>query len=82
MPSYKSSPEIESPNKKALTDEYTFDASGVTEKTVRKLMQYLRLPSSKTEAEERFRELLEMNTSKPPALVLKEARSMLKSTLI
>ena len=41
LPSLKSSPEIESPKKKNLTDEYTLDATGVTSHTVKKFMEYL-----------------------------------------
>ena len=50
LPNIKSSPEIESPKKKDLTDQYTLDATGVTSLTVKKFMEYLDLPDDKPEA--------------------------------
>jgi hypothetical protein len=55
MPSHLSSPDFESPLKKNLTDEYSLDANGVTVFTVRRMMEFLELPSDKPEAEEKFR---------------------------
>jgi hypothetical protein len=53
----------------------------VTGLTVRRMMEFLNLPGDKREAEERFRGLMERSVSQPETVVLREARSLLDSTL-
>ena len=71
LASLKSSPQAEAKKQHTLTDEYAIDATGVTELTLKKFMEYLDLPDDKPEAEEKFRELLERTGSKPVNRALK-----------
>lgn len=57
--------------KSSLTDEYLFNAEGVTPNTIDQLMKFLNLPRDKLSMDEKFRQLMEEKNAKPKNILIK-----------
>ena len=65
----------QSPKKNSLTEEYLFNAEGVTGETVIQLLKFLNLPRDRIGVEERYREVMESKNNKPKNILIKELRN-------
>lgn len=60
-----------SPKKLSVTDEYLFNAEGVTAETVDQMLKFLNLPRDKISMDERYRQVMEDKSVKPKNLLIK-----------
>lgn len=65
------------PKKQSLTDDYLFNAEGVTGETVEQMLKFFNLPRDKLSMDERYRQVIEEKNSKPKNILIKELKSNL-----
>jgi hypothetical protein len=63
--------------KPTLQDDYLFNAEDVSQETLSEVFAFLRLPRDKQMMEERYKEALEVKTSRPKKEVIREIKESL-----